>query len=240
MRAVNAMRQNGLRLVSNFTDQQRRATNQALLDGIQRGANPREMARLFRDSVGLTPTQERWVRNYENALKTLDGDALRRELRDRRFDPSVRRAISEGKPLSQAQIDRLVNRYRERALKLRAETIARTEALRSVHEGTREMYRQALDTGTLQRDQLVREWQTAGDERVRDFGNGAQTSHRSMHGQQRLIDEPFTSGVGNQTLDPGAFGVGYEDINCRCVVTTRILTLDEIPTSAGAVVIDQL
>lgn len=216
-RAVQAMRNNQLRLVTNFTEQQRRATQAALLDGIGRGENPREVARAFRESIGLTEQQERWVRNYERQLRDLDRGALARELRDRRFDPSVQRAIDRGEPLTRAQIDRMVDRYRQRALKLRSETIARTEGLRSVHEGVDEMYRQAIESGQLQGDQLIRTWNTAGDERVR-------TSHATMHQQTRLIGEPFSSGAGNLTLHPGSFGVGMEDINCRCVVSTRILS----------------
>jgi len=236
-RAVRAMRENRLRLVSNFTEQQRRATQQALIDGIQRGANPREIARLFRDSIGLTPRQEQWVRNYERALRELDRAALARELRDRRFDPTVERAIARGEPLTDAQIQRMVERYRQRALTLRAETIARTEALRVTHEGIDEMYEQAIDSGVLNRDQLIREWNTAGDERVRDFATGSQTSHRTMHHQTRLVGEPFASGAGNLTLHPGAFGVANEDINCRCIVTTRILLLNEIPGAFSAAII---
>lgn len=236
-RAVRAMRNNKLRLVTNFTEQQRQATQQALIDGIQRGDNPREIARLFRESIGLTPQQERWIRNYERELRNLDRGALARELRDRRFDRTVVRAIERGEPLTQAQIDKMVERYRQRALKLRAETIARTEALRSAHEGVAEMYEQAIEGGVLGRDQLIREWNTAADERVRDFSRGAQTSHRTMHHQTRLVGEYFVSGAGNTTLNPGAFGVAMEDINCRCVVTTRILSLDELPALASITIL---
>ncbi len=231
-RAVRAMRDNQLRIVTNFTEQQRRATQAALIDGIQRGVNPREMARLFRDSIGLTEQQERWVRNYERSLRDLDRSALARELRDRRFDSSVRRAIDRGEPLTKAQIDKMVGRFRARALKLRAETIARTEALRSVHEGTDEMYRQAIESGQLRADQLIRIWNTAGDERVRNFANGSPTSHVTMNGQNRLIGEVFVSGGGNQTLNPGSFGIGFEDINCRCLISTRILSPSEISGAA--------
>ncbi len=228
-RAVRAMQNNQLRLISNFIEQQRVASQQALIDGIRRGANPREIARAFRASIGLTPQQERWVRNYERQLNELDRGALAREMRDRRFDPTVRRAIERGEPLTRAQIDKMVDRYRKRALMLRSETIARTEALRSVHEGANEMYMQAIESGQLLPNQLQREWNTARDERVRDFSRGAQTSHATMHGQLRLVGKPFNSGAGNLTLNPGAFGVAMEDINCRCVVSTRILSLSEIP-----------
>ena len=228
-RAVATMQRNGLRMVSNFTEQQRRATQQALIDGMRRGLNPRDTARAFRDSIGLTPMQERWVRNYEEQLRNLDRGALRRELRDRRFDRSIERAIERGEPLTRDQITKMTERYRARALKMRAETIARTESLKVVHEGTKEMYNQAIDNGDLQRDQLIRIWNTAKDERVRD-------SHNFMHNQERQHGELFASGNGNQTDIPGGFGIAEEDIQCRCVVSTRITNLNEIPNNVGIVV----
>lgn len=228
-RAVRAMQENNLRLVSEFSDQQRRATRQALIRGVTAGANPREQARAFRDSIGLTTRQERAVDNYRRALRDLDGAALSRRLRDRRFDGTVRRAIREGEPLSEAQIDRMVRRYRERFRKHRAEVIARTESLRSVHRGSREMFEQSIESGLLSADQLTREWNTAGDGRVRDFSGGAQTSHQSMQGQKQVgMDEPFVSGAGNRALIPTEFGVGFEDIQCRCVVGTR-MSLEGVP-----------
>ena len=232
-RAVRAMRDNGLRLIQGFTEQQRRSTRQALVRGVQDGINPRQVARSFRNSIGLTAKQEQWVSNYERQLRQLDAGSLRRELRDRRFDRTVRRAINDREPLTERQISNMVKRYRERALKLRAETIARTEALRSVHAGSREMYDQAVDSGELNKDQLIRIWNTAGDERVRDFPKD-RTSHRTMHNQERQFDEMFVSGAGRLALYPGSFGVANEDINCRCVVSTRILAFDEIPSFASA------
>lgn len=225
-RAVRIMRDNQLRLVREFTNQQSAATRQALVRGIQDGLNPIEQARAFRDSIGLTANQERWVENYRRSLSTLDRSALDRALRDRRFDPTVERAIEEGRPLTRAQIDRMVERYRERAIRYRSEVIARTESLKATHAGVREMYDQAIESGQLDPNQLVRIWNTAGDERVREMP-GDQTSHARMHNQERRWGEPFTSGAGNQAFDPGTFGVAYEDIQCRCVVSTRILTPEE-------------
>lgn len=230
-RAVRAMQENQLRLVREFTEQQRRTTQQALVRGIEEGLNPRDQARVFRDSIGLTQRQEQWVDNYRRNLNELDRRALDRALRDRRFDRTVEAAIRDGRPIPQDRIDKMVKRYRERMLKHRSEVIARTEALRSANAGVREMYTQAIEAGELDPRQMIRIWNTAGDERVRDFSNGAQTSHASMHNQERQFGEPFTSGAGNQTLDPGSFGVASEDILCRCVVSARILT----PQEAGLI-----
>lgn len=234
-RAVAVMQENQLRLVREFTEAQRAATRQALVRGIAEGVNPRDAARAFRDSVGLTQTQERWVHNYERNLRELDRRALRRALRDRRFDSSVRRAIEDGKPLTDGQVRKMVARYRDRAVKYRSEVIARTEALRATHQGVREMYDQAIDAGQIDPAQLVSIWNTAGDERVRDFSSGAQTSHVTMHLQERAWGEPFTSGAGNQAFDPGTFGLPEEDAQCRCVKSTRILTREEAGIAAAVV-----
>ena len=110
----------------------------------------------------------------------------------------------------------MVGRYRERYLRFRAETIARTEALRAVHQSSEEAYRQAVDQGQLDPGALVRTWITAADERVRG-------SHRAMMGQQRGFDETFTSGVGNRLRFPGDPNApASETVRCRCVLTTRL------------------
>lgn len=214
-RALNEIRKNQLRLVRQFSEKQRLATREALQDGIRRGINPRDMAREFRGSIGLTDRQVRAVNNYRRMLEELDSTALRRKLRDARFDRTVTRAIKEGKPLSKQQIDRMVERYRSRYIKYRSEVIARTESLRAVHAGVDEMYQQAFDSGTLRPDALIRTWDTSKDARVR-------ASHRAMDRQQRPPGRPFETGLGNFMRFPGDPEAPPADsIQDRCAVTTR-------------------
>ena len=54
--------------------------------------------------------------------------ALTYDLRDHRFDATIRRAQREVVPLSQDRIEKMLGRYRERFIKYRAEVIARTES----------------------------------------------------------------------------------------------------------------
>ncbi len=214
VRAVNAMRQNKLRLVREFSDEQRKATREALTSGITQGVNPRTQALAFRDSIGLTLRQQQAVNNYRRLLESNSSEALSRKLRDRRFDSSVERAINEGKVLDRATVDRMVERYRERYIKYRSEVIARTEALRSAHEGSEEMYAQAIESGSLNPEKLIRTWVTAKDERVR-------SSHASMNGQTRAIGQPFTTSEGYNLMRPGDSNApASETIQCRCIVTT--------------------
>ena len=220
-RAIEIMRQNRLRLVRELSEQQREATRITMLEGIMRGENPRAMARRFRQSIGLAPTQARALESYRTALQNGERNALERALRDKRFDPTVERAVSGGLRLGEEQVNRMVERYREKLLAHRAEVIARTEGLRAVHMGTEEMFRQAIDAREIDPQNLVRTWNTASDSRVRD-------THRTMNGQHRPFGEPFTSGSGAKLRYPGDMDApAGETINCRCVVSTRVVELEE-------------
>lgn len=214
-RAVNIMQQNRLELVREMTQQQTLATREAITSGIQSGLNPRDQARAFRDSIGITQRQQQAVNNYRTLLESGSREALNRNLRDRRFDSTIRRAISTETPLTKQQIDRMVNRYSERYLKYRSEVIARTEALRAVHEGSEEMYRQAFDDGTLDPNDITRSWSTARDARVRD-------AHDGMNNQKRAVGELFTSDNGASLRYPGdPRASASETIQCRCAIATR-------------------
>ncbi len=232
-RAVQAMQNNQLRLVREFSAEQTRATREALLDGITQGANPIEQARNFRDSIGLTQYQQRAVQNYRRALQQGSPEALQRALRDRRFDGSARRAI-DGQNLTSAQVDKMVDAYRRRMIAYRARVIARTEALRSVHEGAAEGYRQAIEGGHIEANQLEQTWNTAGDSRVRD-------THATMNQQVQPYGVPFVSGAGAQLRYPGDPNAGpAESIQCRCAVGTRLLSPAESAARGpvGPVIVD--
>jgi len=222
VRAVAAMRGNQLRLVQEFSREQRLATRQALLDGMRAGANPIEQARNFRQSIGLTSYQERAVANYRRALESGGTDALSRQLRDRRFDRTVVRAADEGTALSSKQIDVMVERYRERYIQYRSEVIARTESMTAAAEGSHEAFTQAVESGDVSPDRIERTWNPAEDNRVRD-------SHAAMDGQTVGYDQPFISGSGARIRFPGDPQAPPEErIQCRCSVSTRIAAAPDL------------
>ncbi len=228
--AVDSIRNNELRLVSNFSDTQRVTTHQALARGIEEGANPRAIARDFRDSIGLTPIQEQAVANYRRGLIEKAPEALQRKLRDRRFDGTVRRAFRSGTGLDGEMIDKLTDRYRERYVKYRSEVIGRTEALRSANEGTHEMWEQAIESGQVEQRLVRRYWNTANDGRVRN----AHSLIPGMNAQGRGITEPFQTVLG-PLLHPGdANGLPANTIQCRCVITTEIITEEEADSLSSA------
>lgn len=221
VRAVAAMQANRLETVREFTAEQRRATSLALVSGVEAGINPRDQARNFRDSIGLTENQWRAVANYRNALERVGSDpeaqavALGRALRDRRGDAQVNRAIRDGRPIPKEKVDWLVERYTARYVKYRAEVIGRTEALRAVHQGTEEMYAQAIENGELRADQIERKWVTRLDGRER-------RTHKFLSGQKRGWGEPFATENGTIRFPGDPQAPAAEVIQCRCALATRI------------------
>lgn len=217
-RAVRWAQQNRYELRGAVTNEQQTAIHQAVSRGVREGLNPRDIAREVRDSIGLTPYQESIVANYRRELEQGDYTAaLARELRDRRHDRSMHAAIAGRRTFDDDDIDRMVETYRQGWIDYRAETIARTEALRAAHQGTEELYSQALERGQLSADELVRTWR-AGPKTPE-----ARDGHQALDGLEQPIGGVFTNPFTGERLrypgDPEA--PVSETANCRCVVTVR-------------------
>lgn len=211
-RSVETLGATRARLVAEITTSQRATLVNAVSDGFATGLRPDQIARDVRQGIGLTNNQRLIVQNYRRQLEQGSLAALDRQLRDRRFDSTVRRAARGEIALSGVQIDRMVERYRERWVQYRSNVIARTETTAAVNAGDMEMFQQAIDEGAIDAEAVVQRWVTAGDERVR-------SSHRAMNGQEQPMGEPFMSGAGNRLRFPGdPLGPASDTIQCRCVI----------------------
>lgn len=216
-RAVALMRTNRLKFVQEFTRQQRQATRAALVSALQSGQSTATAARAFRDSIGLTGHQYDTVQNYRNLLISNSRQALERALRDRRFDTTLTRAVEEKVPLTAAQIERMTERYHDRLLGLRSETIARTETQRVLNQARQESLQQTIDQAGFAPGSVRRVWHATRDKRTRD-------THAAMDGQRRGLQEAFVSPSGARLMYPGDPNApGSETINCRCVITTEFI-----------------
>jgi len=142
------------------------------------------MASLIREHIGLTPYQAQQVANYRTDLETLNMTALQRELRDKRFDMPVARAIAEGTPLKPEQVDRFVSQYHDNWLRMRATTIARTEALNAANMCGRLAVQQVIEDGNTSGFEVERTWLATNDARTRD-------SHRELNGKT-VIEKSFS------------------------------------------------
>lgn len=199
-RAVDWLNRYTFDQVQQITADMRQTIQQTVLRAFREGGHPYEQARTIRGAIGLTARQEMAVANYRRALE--EGrlsETLERALRDGRYDRGVLSAIRNGRTLDQERIDRMVQRYRERYLQYRAQTIARTESIRAANQGRMESWRQAREQGLIG-DDAQREWIVSGDERTCAVCN-------DLDGETRGLDEEFAPGI-MQPPDPHP--------DCRC------------------------
>jgi hypothetical protein len=215
-RAVSRAQANRYELVREITEEQRAVVRRVVADGMRTGANPRVRARDLHDSIGLTEKQSVFVRNYRSALE--DGDwsnALGRELRDGRSDKLIRRLRRDNGTLAPAQVDSMVERYRKNWIGFRAETIARTEALRAAHEGHDEAMRQAIERGDLEAGELVETWHS------RRRGPRARDQHQAMDERSVPFGTDFVLPDGTRMRGPGdPRGGAKHNANCGCAKST--------------------
>lgn len=209
-------------LVTEIIDDQRNMIQQVMERGMAAGDNPRTTAldlvgrvgvngKRTGGLIGLTSSQEEWVQNYYEKLKSdSPTDATSYNLRDARFDAALQRAEDSGIPLTEDQLDTMVNSYTNRALQYRAENIARTESMASLHEAQQQAIQQAIDSGEVSPENVSMIWRSTKDKRTRE-------SHRDMDGQTVKIGEMFITGDGNELAYPGdPNGEASDVVNCRC------------------------
>jgi len=232
-RAEAWLRDRSSRLVSRINEQTLENIRNTLNDGMRLGTNPRETAlnivgRLDPATgqraggiIGLTPMQERWISSARAELADPEtaSNWFTRKRRDKRFDSIVRKSIEDNVPLDTVTINKLTTRYSDSMLKLRGDTIARTESIAALNQSAQESLQQAVDNGSIDKSAVKRIWDSAGDDgRTRE-------SHLIMDGQAVGLNEPFTAPDGSRMMYPGDTSLGAsaeETINCRCRVRLSV------------------
>jgi len=195
----------GSKLVTEVVDDTRVMIAQTIRGGLEAGAGPRRTAldiggRVVNGKrqgglVGLDSRRAGWVQNYRAKL------------------------LAEGRP--QSQIDRMAQRYSNKLLRQRGETIARTETLKALNAGRQEALDQLIENpnNDVRAEDVVRAWDSTGEDgRTRQSHLDADKQDPVPQGQ------PFIVG-GYSMMYPGDSSMGAppsETINCRCYSDIRI------------------
>lgn len=212
-RVIDAVRTLDGRVMRPFFTAIQQTIRERVEIGLVAGENPRVIARTIRETVGLAPNMTQNVSNFRAALENIGSNraALGYQLRDKRFDATLRAVRASGGSLSTQQIDTMVGRYTERTVAWHAETVARTAALDANKLGQELAFRQAAEAGLVDTDRLVKRWVTTLDGRERP-------SHAAMNGVEVPYDEPYITPDGYAEMYPGE-----GEYNCRCAQTYRLL-----------------
>lgn len=234
-RAERWLSDHGGNLISDIIRDQKQAIRSALTTGMIYGRNPRSVAldivgrvekvtgRRTGGILGLTSNQSSFVENARQELNSgqIEGyrSYLTRARRDKRFDRTVLKAIKNGETLPSSTIAKMLNRYEASLLKLRGDTIARTEAMESLNASQQEAMEQTLEKTIFTDQDVEREWKATLDNRVRD-------SHAAMNRQKvKGLQTPFVTPDGYKMRYPHDRSLGApasETINCRCIQLVRL------------------
>jgi hypothetical protein len=103
--------------------------------------------------------------------------------------------------------------YKNRALKMRADTIARSETITALHQAQSDALDQAVHPG-LKSDTITMIWRSAHDARVRD-------AHRALDGQKIKRGGVFQSALGPIRFPGDPSASAANTINCRCFLESR-------------------
>lgn len=195
-------------MIREVSDETVKAVQIAVNQGVITGRNPRQIARDFRSSIGLTTRQEQTVQRLRAALEKGEAGYVNSLTT---VTDSAKNAVNAGK-LSETQIDKIVEQTRLRYVKQRTETIARTESLRATSVGQDLAIREGQITGAIS-NELLKRWLYRHDTRTRD----AHISAGETNGWIPM-NRPFSTPLGPLMFPRDPNGSASNTINCRCRV----------------------
>lgn len=216
--------------VTRITNEMREVIRGAITSGYAQGVGPRQIGldlvgrigaggRRTGGIIGLSRPQSIAVEGMRRRLRSGEDMEYIFGLtkRDKRYDSMIRKAIDGGYRLSDAQIDKITGRYSDRLLKLRGDTIARTETAQAVEAARQEAFEQWKDKTGISDQFITRRWDHAGG------GKSSRDWHMEMNGMTvQGLDTPFVTPRGARLMYPcdTSLGAGAaEVVNCRCMVS---------------------
>ncbi len=220
--------QNSARLITRLTEESRDAVRETITGGLDLNRSAQSVARDIAGRrvgaarvgsiVGLTGPQAASIARARVGLSSGNPaamrDYLKLALRDRKFDRLVRRAIKEGRPISRADLDRMLEAHKVKALGYRGKVIAQAETFKAAAAGRDQAYRQMLEmdgvTGVTVR------WQ-------HNLSAEPRVEHIAMGGTVLPIGQPFVFPDGTAMLHPhDDTAPARHVIGCKCIAVYRV------------------
>ncbi|MDK3016547.1 structural protein [Pseudodonghicola flavimaris] len=229
-RAEQLLRELGAQLVQGMEQDTLEAARRVIVSALQEGRASRAVAldltgrmatsgtlkgQRVGGMIGLTPDQADWVVNARLDLRALDRRYFTRKLRDRRYDPMVRKAIESGKPLSPAQVDKITGRYKDRLLAYRGQVVATHEVHAAQAAGRHEAYLQLSEGDNVAA--VTKKW-------IHGHSKEPRRDHRQMDGTVIAFDQDFVMDDGARLRFPHDPRGGIKhSAGCNCTMFYRVV-----------------
>lgn len=197
-RAEQWLKEESSTLIKNLIDPE--PIRDALAAGMRAGSNPLQTAldlvgRVDRASgkrtgglIGLSRPQAEYLQSAQEELASTDPKLLRnylaRNLRDRRYDKSVLKAIESGEPIPVQTQQSAAISYSNRLLKARADLIGKQESFAALETAKAESYQQVIDRGAVAQSAVRKKWHHFANEHPR-------LQHIAMNGTAVGISQRF-------------------------------------------------
>ena len=220
--------------ITRITNETLLGAREAMADGFARGMGPRQIALDVVGRVGPNGTRVGGMIGLNGpqiALKQRIDQTLSGNLRDyfvqdrktgkmkprwpstsRAFDRTILKAIREGRELTANQIAKIQAGNNNKALKLRGDTIARTETAGAVEQARIDGFRVGMDKEGYPAQYVIKKWMHGGG------GMKPRQQHVTENEQTVIgIDTPFVMADGTllqRPHDPNA--PAKHVINCTC------------------------
>lgn len=230
-RAVAIAERQAADLVTNISDDAIANARAVIVDGMQRNQPLASVARDLRGNIvgrklrggiiGLTQPQTDRMLNIRAILADPDrigeyfeGNAPRYLESNRRYDAMVRRAIKDGRALSQADINHIADAYQVKATGRRATRVAQHQARLAQSGGRDEGYRQLSESGKV--EAVTCRWQHTATKGQRD-------DHAAIDGTVIEVGEDFVLPDDTRMSHPHDPRGGIKHTaGCKCIGIYRV------------------
>lgn len=218
-------------LIQDVTKKTREAVGAIIESAMKVGKHPYQSAREIKQVVGLDARRAQALAGYRKALEEGSSRALALDIGGNAA-ASIRSAYYNDS-MTQDKINKLVEGYRQRLLRQRAQTIARTESMRAASMGNREAWTQALEQTNQPLASFKRYWIATNDDRTRPDHLEIPVINADGVG----MNEPFRLPDGGTIMfphDPDA--PPEQTINCRCTLAYEVADFEAPlpPLAAGS------
>lgn len=215
----------GQAVMADNVERMTREAREIARDMAIQGVGRRETARRIRDVIGLSRPQASYVENMRTRLESGDPAQLRailngQTLRDKRYDPAIKKAIETGKPFSAAKVDQMTAAYARKLQAQRAKDMAAAEAQQYAETSK---FEAAGQTAAKVGGQVRKTW------RHSRIWLRARMDHVAMSGVSVIGERtPFMVGGTPMLYAHDPAGGARNNANCRCRTNYRIIRDGEV------------